>query len=127
MQFLCTSSFTYIYSNNPKYPLTDDSIVSPLCEKNKANKRMEKERCGFTEDREAARRRIMSEHKEARKRKQTCSEQRPPEPTIVSRLIHLMHCRAIINFFIRLAAALEHTERKNSLVQKYITKDYKLF
>jgi len=53
-----------------------------------------------------------SEHKKARKRKQTCAEQRPPEPTIVSRLIHLMHCRSVINFFMRLAAALEHTERK---------------
>jgi len=82
--------------------LTNDSIVSLLCEKNKANKRMEKERHGFVEDREVARRRIMSEYKETRKRKQTCSEQRPPEPTIVSRLIHLMHCRTIINFFIRL-------------------------
>lgn len=82
-----------------KCPLADDLIIFYFRARNKAIRGGE-ERCNFMKERKAQNGVELQEwtQREARKRKPTNAEQRPPEPTIVSRLIHLMHCRAVINF-----------------------------
>lgn len=105
-----------------KCPLADDLIVFYLCAKNKVSMRGEEKKGAILWEKEKQNGVELQEwtQREARKRKPTNAEQRPPEPTIVSRLIHLMHCRAVINFLCDSQLRLNTSdEKKISLTQKY--------